>query len=198
MNCCTRVAAFLPACTSSRGPECSLYRALQFPVACERRDRVIRCVVSPSRTDSGVEYSREMGVSTSRDASSRPPSRSKGDVSEGRAPAPWILHGRGYAFPFLLPQEATSAHSAYAEDPNELVRFVGGVGGFVLSDYRDSPVGPYKELVFVPGRYQYRPGDGALKKAHGVSRIWVDNEVNHAILSPSVIATPTLNPPPPE
>lgn len=116
-----------------------------------------------------------MGVAFSRRGSEGPSSSSKSEVPEGRALPPWILHGRGYVFPFWLPYATTMAHSTYAEDRNDLVKFVGGVGGFVVSDYRDSPVGPYKELVFVPGMYRY--GDGALQKAHGISRIWVDNEV---------------------
>ncbi|KAG0585197.1 hypothetical protein M758_3G266600 [Ceratodon purpureus] len=189
MYCCTRaVAVFLPSCTTFKEPHCNLQK-LQFPLACERRGRVVRRASSTtSRAPSRISevksrerlnpgFSTEMGVSPSRGsqgASSSPPSRSRSDVPEERATPPWILHGRGYVFPFLLSKEITSSHSTYVEDPNELVEFVGGVGGFVLSDYWDSPVGPYKELVFIPGRYQYH--DGALKKAHGISRIWVDNE----------------------
>lgn len=125
----------------------------------------------------------DMGGSLSRNSdavSGHPPSSSKAHVPAGRAEAPWLLHGRGYAFPLFplaLPKESTCAHSTYAKDPTNLLKFVGGVGGLVVTDYHDSPVGPYKELVFIPGLYQYHDGtDGKVKKAHGISRIWVDNE----------------------
>jgi hypothetical protein len=200
MFCATRVTVFPPACATCVGPQRNHHKELQFFVACERRDRVIRrasSATSPSPSRISEVEAREtlrpdsvpeMGASSSRGsqgASSSPPSSSKSNVPEDRALAPWILHGRGYVFPFLLPKETAISHSTYAEDPNDLVKFVGGVGGFVISDYHDSPVGPYKELLFLPGRYQYH--DGALKKGHGISRIWVDNEVR-------IISRPTLNP----
>lgn len=132
--------------------------------------------VASSKSSNGASHGVSNGA-----ASSRPPSDSRRDVSEGRATAPWILHGRGLVFPCMLPKETAMQYSAYAEDPNELVKFVGGIGAaFILVNYTDSPVGPYKELVFVPGMYQYFDSvAGKVKTAHGISRIWVDNQVRH-------------------
>lgn len=129
-----------------------------------------------SSKSNGASHGLSNGASNGA-ASSRPPSDSKREVSEGRATAPWILHGRGLVFPCMLPKETAMQYSAYAEDPNELVKFVGGIGAFILVNYTDSPVGPYKELVFIPGMYQYFDSvAGKVKTAHGISRIWVDNQ----------------------
>lgn len=148
------------------------------PVACNIIS--IRARSTSVEPDMGVASSKSNGASHGAMSSSRPPSDSKREVSEGIATAPWILHGRGLVFPCMLPRETGMQYSAYAEDPNELVKFVGGIGAFILVNYTDSPVGPYKELVFVPGMYQYFDSvAGKVKTAHGISRIWVDNQVRH-------------------
>jgi hypothetical protein len=60
-----------------------------------------------------------------------------------------------------------------------LLAFVGGYGGYIFCDYHDSPVGPYKELVFVPGAYDYYDSStGRSTRGRSVVSIWVNNEVN--------------------
>ena len=99
-----------------------------------------------------------------------------------RATPPWTLHGRAYVFPFRLPKTATVARYTAHESPQDahnLLAFVGGYGGYIFCDYHDSPVGPYKELVFVPGAYEhYDSSTGRSTRGRSVVSIWVNNEVN--------------------
>jgi hypothetical protein len=68
-----------------------------------------------------------------------------------RHPPPWRLSGSGYVFLFtfkpwflrnggFLPPELVGPH------------FEGMLGALMLVDYRQSPVGPYRELLFAAGR----------------------------------------------
>jgi len=68
-----------------------------------------------------------------------------------RHPPPWRLRGSGYVFLFtfapwflrnggFLPPELVGEH------------FEGELGALMLVDYRHSPVGPYRELLFAAGR----------------------------------------------
>lgn len=68
-----------------------------------------------------------------------------------RVPPPWRLRGSGYVFLFtfapwflrnggFLPRELVGEH------------FEGQLGALMLVDYRQSPVGPYRELLFAAGR----------------------------------------------
>lgn len=99
-----------------------------------------------------------------------------------RATPPWTLHGRAYVFPFRLPKTAAVARYTAHESPQDahnLLAFVGGYGGYIFCDYHDSPVGPYKELVFVPGAYDYYDSStGRSTRGRSVVSIWVNNEVN--------------------
>lgn len=72
-------------------------------------------------------------------------------------PAPWILTAKVFAFPILppttLPVKAYSPlerHSTAA-----LGEFLGLVGAIMIIRYSDTPVGPYDELVIVPGFFEY-------------------------------------------
>ncbi|HEY4562197.1 MAG TPA: acetoacetate decarboxylase family protein [Thermoanaerobaculia bacterium] len=92
--------------------------------------------------------------------------------SISRVPPPWRLRGSGYVFLFtlepwflrnggFLPPELTGEH------------FVGQLGALMLVEYRKSPVGPYRELLFAAGRN--------LRWRHhlfSVTRIWVSTEAS--------------------
>ena len=99
-----------------------------------------------------------------------------------RATPPWTVHGRAYIFPFRLPKTAAVARYTAHESPHDahnLLAFVGGFGGYIFCDYHDSPCGPYKELVFVPGAYDYYDSStGRSSRGRSVVSIWVNNEVN--------------------
>ncbi len=73
------------------------------------------------------------------------------EPSVSRVPPPWRLRGSGYVFLFtfepwflrnggFLPPELVGEH------------FEGELGVLMLVDYRRSPVGPYRELLFAAGR----------------------------------------------
>jgi hypothetical protein len=72
-------------------------------------------------------------------------------AASSRIPPPWRLAGSGYVFLFtfkpwflrnggFLPPELVGPH------------FEGMLGALMLIDYRRSPVGPYRELLFAAGR----------------------------------------------
>ncbi len=87
-------------------------------------------------------------------------------------PPPWRLRGSGYIFLFtfepwflrnggFLPPELVGEH------------FEGQLGALMLVDYRQSPVGPYRELLFAAGRN--------LRWRHHlftISRIYVSTEAS--------------------
>lgn len=86
------------------------------------------------------------------------------------APAPWILHGRGYISilrfdPRQLDEDRftpASLRGRRTVSPYALMMFV---------DYADSAVGPYHELLFIPGRFDF----GAGRKCFSISRIFVSS-----------------------
>lgn len=106
-----------------------------------------------------------------------------------KVPAPWTCRGQVYAIFFYtrpgnrkvaedLPAVAFSSlerESYFASA--EAGRFCGGLGGFMVIRYTDTPVGPYDELLIIPGSYSYRVKgeDGKLveKKNPRITRIYV-------------------------
>jgi Acetoacetate decarboxylase (ADC) len=58
--------------------------------------------------------------------------------------------------------------------PGFASRFAGGLGAVMVVDYASSDCGPYRELLFVPGRF--RAPDGALYYA--ITRIFVSTQVS--------------------
>jgi len=70
---------------------------------------------------------------------------------------PWFLHRGGF-----LPPELGEG-------------FEGGLGALMLLDYRQSPVGPYRELLFVAGRnLRFR------HQSFSISRIYASSEASAA------------------
>ena len=90
------------------------------------------------------------------------------------APPPWTLNGQ---VAYLFVHGSRSAQESFNENPEPIRSpFRGGIGGVLLLRYSDSPVGPYDELLFVPGCYQF--GD---KTYYRISQIYVstlDSVVN--------------------
>jgi hypothetical protein len=96
------------------------------------------------------------------------------EPSVSRVPPPWRLRGSGYVFLFtfepwflrnggFLPPELAGEH------------FEGQLGALMLVDYRSSPVGPYRELLFAAGRN--------LRWRHhlfSITRIYVSTEASAA------------------
>jgi hypothetical protein len=83
-----------------------------------------------------------------------------------RHPAPWNLTGRGYIILYRFPKDFIIAQGLI---PTFLgTSFTGGLGAVMLVDYTESNVGPYGELLFIPGRFHFRG-----KKLHCITKIYV-------------------------
>ena len=90
-------------------------------------------------------------------------------------PAPWRLEGDGWVVLLRLPAEVR-------DDPRHIPAeladcALGGPALLMFVDYASSPAGPYRELLFIPGRFTLPDG----RKAWSVTRIYVstwDSVVN--------------------
>lgn len=68
-------------------------------------------------------------------------------------PPPWHLTGSGTILIFRFPRILVIEH---AHVPPFLAgRYRGGWGAVMLVDYLTSPVGPYREALFIPGPFDY-------------------------------------------
>lgn len=83
-----------------------------------------------------------------------------------RVPAPWTLEGSAWILVLRLPEAVRSSRVHLVPE----LRDAGFTGPSVVMfvDYRDSPVGPYRELLYIPGRFTDRG-----QRAGSVTRIWV-------------------------
>lgn len=99
----------------------------------------------------------------------------------GEYPAPWTLHGTVYSLinlPLIkeLPVKAYAplerAHGLAGEQYGS---YVGAIGSIQIIRYTDSPVGPYDELLIIPGYFKYPHGDGERTNVR-VSRIYVSQK----------------------
>ncbi|HEX2622961.1 MAG TPA: acetoacetate decarboxylase family protein, partial [Phototrophicaceae bacterium] len=77
--------------------------------------------------------------------------------------APWNLTGNGYILLYKFPRNFGIAHSPFGI-------YKGGFGAIMLVDYQTTPVGPYRELLFIPGQVMY-PG----KTGYSISKIYVSS-----------------------
>ena len=83
------------------------------------------------------------------------------------APAPWSLTGRGTILLVKLPPDVL-------DDPAFIPAELRGVkrhGGFAMVmfvDYEDSAVGPYRELLYIPGKFDFPNG-----RHYSITRIYV-------------------------
>lgn len=83
------------------------------------------------------------------------------------APAPWKLKGTVYTFITYTPAKGAAelgSMKSFMYSPLEAQssfasgKFVGGIGMVQVIRYSDTPVGPYDEMVLVPGSFRYRSG----------------------------------------
>lgn len=85
-----------------------------------------------------------------------------------RAPAPWHLRGSGYVFLFR-----SGSRAAGEARPLPGFTFSRGLGAVMLLDYTESDVGPYRELLFIPGTYAR-----GRRRFYSISRIFVSTQVS--------------------
>jgi len=90
------------------------------------------------------------------------------------SPAPWSLVGKGYVILVKLDPAFVAEHVTVPDGLKG--RFSGGIGTVMFVDYLSSDVGPYRELLFVPGMFSL-----GLNKYFSITRIYVstmDSVVN--------------------
>ena len=69
------------------------------------------------------------------------------------APAPWALTGSGYILLFRFTREFVRGQGLVPEAMQHSFR--GGLGTVMYVDYLSSDVGPYRELLFIPGAFDF-------------------------------------------
>jgi hypothetical protein len=84
------------------------------------------------------------------------------------APAPWSLTGTGYILLMKLP-------AAVLDDPRHTPTSLrgqrrGGLSMVMLVDYENSAVGPYRELLYIPGKFAF-----GTKVYQSITRIYVSS-----------------------
>lgn len=83
---------------------------------------------------------------------------------------PWKLKGNGYIFLYHFPKSFVEKFGFLADYQAD--KFKGDfVGTVMLVDYATSAVGPYHELLFVPGRLNFDK-----KKIFSISKIYVSSQ----------------------
>jgi len=84
------------------------------------------------------------------------------------APAPWSLTGRGFVLLYYFPAAFNQQFGFMAD--YQQAGYKGGLGAVMLVDYNSSDVGPYYELLFIPGLF-YLGG----KLTFSISKIYVSS-----------------------
>jgi hypothetical protein len=84
------------------------------------------------------------------------------------APAPWNLTGDAYIMVYKFSKDFVQKYGFLADYQRD--RFLGYVGTVMLVDYKTSAVGPYRELLFIPGMFTFN-----WKKMFSISKIYVSS-----------------------
>lgn len=84
-------------------------------------------------------------------------------------PAPWKLKGEGFILMFRFTK--TFVYESGFLPEHHLGNFKGGFGYVMLVNYEESPVGPYKELLFIPGKF-------GPENKQCITKIYVDSELS--------------------
>ncbi len=94
-------------------------------------------------------------------------------------PAPWHLKGEGFIIPFLGNKKILLEKSFIAEE--DRASFTGGLGAIMLVNYESSNVGPYFELLFIPGDFKYSQSvNGKIKTNYykKITKIFVSSKMS--------------------
>ncbi len=92
-------------------------------------------------------------------------------ASSELTPPPWQMQGKGWIIAahwrrgWLLERGWIPANLAD--------RYVGGPGAIMLVDYQHCPIGPYRELLMIPGRFRSPAGI-----RHSITRITVSTQIS--------------------
>lgn len=87
------------------------------------------------------------------------------------APPPWTLTGNGVILIAHFPEAFVRTQGFLA--PYQQRAYRGWIGTIMLVDYQTSPVGPYQELLFIPGLFRF-----ANKTSFSISKIYVSTQAS--------------------
>ncbi len=86
-----------------------------------------------------------------------------------QAPAPWQLEGEGIILVYKFSKDWVEK---FGHLPEHLQgKFKGGLGYLMLVNYHKSPVGPYHELLLIPGKFNP-------ESKQSITKIYVDSEAS--------------------
>ncbi len=88
------------------------------------------------------------------------------DASAAVVPPPWKLTGDGWVLFYRFDREFVRQPNAILPELRGTWR--GGLGAIAWMNYHTSGVGPYGELLFIPGRFQV-----GKRRYHSIARIYV-------------------------
>ncbi|TGL60781.1 acetoacetate decarboxylase family protein [Leptospira sarikeiensis] len=98
-------------------------------------------------------------------------SKSKTPSNKRHFPAPWSLTGEGFLFP-LFGRKSYNMEMAFL-DEEDRKSYTGGLGSLMLVNYERSDVGPYYELLYIPGNFEFK--DSKYKR---ITRIFVSSQTS--------------------
>ncbi|WP_332476805.1 acetoacetate decarboxylase family protein [Leptospira ainlahdjerensis] len=84
-------------------------------------------------------------------------------------PAPWDLRGEGFLFPLWAKKDYNREMGFFSGEDSR--QYSGGLGSLMLVNYETSDVGPYYELLYIPGNFYYK--DQSYKR---ITRIFVSSQ----------------------
>ncbi len=84
-------------------------------------------------------------------------------------PPPWNLEGNGYILLYHFSREEINNSFFLSQKFLEIKK--GGIGAIIIANYKKSPVGPYEELLIIPGKFSY-----GNKKRGTISKIFVSTK----------------------
>ena len=86
-----------------------------------------------------------------------------------KSPPPWRLSGEGIILIFRFKKDWVEKSGML---PKQLEgKFKGGLGYVMLVNYEKSPVGPYRELLIIPGKFRKT-------KKQAITKIYVNSEAS--------------------
>ncbi|MFN4294944.1 MAG: acetoacetate decarboxylase family protein [Thermoflexales bacterium] len=86
-------------------------------------------------------------------------------------PPPWQLTGDGFIWLFRFPRAFVEREGFMADW--QRARLASALGAMMLVDYRETNVGPYRELLFIPGRFSIGG-----RRLFSISKIYVSTEAS--------------------
>ncbi|MES2795547.1 MAG: acetoacetate decarboxylase family protein [Bacteroidota bacterium] len=91
------------------------------------------------------------------------------------APAPWALTGEAFVLVYQFPKDFVNKNGFLAE--YQIGNWSGGLGTVMCVNYESSNVGPYFELLFIPGTINLKKMNfEKVKSGFSISKIYVSTQ----------------------